>query len=205
LVNARREEAQELAHRRFELARHVAPQPAGADVGGHHPLPRADLEDIQDHLPLAEAIQEHRHRRQIEGVRGEPHQVRSDPLQLGQDHPHRLRPRRDVQLDELLDRQAVDQVVADRVQVVRPIGHDQGLGVGLGLHVLLDPGVEEADVRDAAHHSLAVELQQETQHAVRAGMLGPHVEQHGLARQGPLGDQVLQFVESDFERLLRHE
>jgi len=132
-------------------------------------------------------------------MRGQPHQMRGDALQLGQDDPHGLGPRRDVEPDQLLDRQDIDQDVAHRVEVVHPVGHHAGLGVRLGFHVLLDAGMQEADIGDAVDDPLAVELEQQTQHAVRARMLRTHVEQHRLALQGAIGDQVLQFVDRDFE------
>jgi hypothetical protein len=51
--------------------------------------------------------------------------------------------------NQLFDRQAVGQVVADGVHVIQAVGHHLGLLVGLGFHVLLDAGVQEADIGDA--------------------------------------------------------
>ena len=108
-----------------------------------------------------------------------------------------------VQVDQFFDRQRVGQVVADRVQVVQPVGHHLGLLVGLGFHVLLDAGVQETDIGDAVDHDLAVQFQQQAQHAVRGGMLRTHVQQHRLAAHRPFGDQVLQVINGDFENI-RH-
>jgi len=41
----------------------------------------------------------------------------------------------------------------------------------------------------------AVEFEQQTQHAVRARVLGAHVQQHGFALDGPIGDQMSEFFE----------
>jgi hypothetical protein len=54
-------------------------------------------------------------RRQIEGVSAQPDQMRGDPLQLYQDDSNGLCPRWDIQLHQFLDRQRIQQVVADGV------------------------------------------------------------------------------------------
>ena len=109
-----------------------------------------------------------------------------------------------IQVDQFLDRQAISQVVADRIHIIQPVGHHFGLLVGLGFHVLFDAGVQETDVGDTVDHGLAVQFEQQAQHAVRGGMLRPHVQQHGLALDGPVGDQVLQIVYGDFLNI-RHK
>ena len=39
-------------------------------------------------------------------------------------------------------------------------------------------------------HGLAIQFEQQAQHAVRGGMLRSHVQQHGFALDGPVRDQV---------------
>ena len=55
--------------------------------------------------------------------------------------------------------------------------------------------MQEADIGDAVDDLLAVQLQQEAQDAVGAGVLRAHVEQDRLAPQGALGNQVLDLIE----------
>ena len=59
----------------------------------------------------------------------------------------------------------------------------------------LDAGVQETDIGNAVDHNFAVQLQQQAQDAVRAGMLRPHVQQHRLARR-PFRNQVFDLVET---------
>ncbi len=178
--DARREELQELAHGRNEILRQIAPEAAGPEIADHHPLPGHHLEQVENVFALAEAVEEDRHRGDVEGVGAQPDQMAGDAGQFGQDDANDLRPRRRLDAQQLLDRQDVAQIVGHRRQVVHPVGHDQRLGVGLGLHVLFDAGVQEADIRGQIDDGFAVQLHQQAQHAVGAGMLRPHAEQHVL-------------------------
>ena len=63
---------------------------------------------------------------------------------------------------------------------------------------LFDAGVQEANIRHARHDAFAVEFQQEPQHAVRAGVLRPHVQQHRLAGKRSLGHQRPELIQRDF-------
>ena len=138
---------------------------------------------LQNLFALAEAVEEHAHRADVDGVRAQPHQVAVEARQLGQHHAHPLRLRRNLQPQQLLHRQAVAQVVRERRQVVDAVGQRDRLLVGLDLEFLLDAGVQVADVRLARHDGLAVELQQQAQHAVRGRVLRPHVEDHAARRR----------------------
>ncbi len=123
-------------------------------------------------------------RRKVQRMGTQPHQVRVNALQLNNDDPDGLGTLRDIKSHQFLNRQAIGEVVPEVVEVVHPIGHDQGLLVGLGFHVLLNPGVQEPDIRDAVNNFLAVELEQQPQDTVRTGVLRSHVQQHGLAGEG---------------------
>ncbi len=68
-----------------------------------------------------------------------------------------------------------------RVEIVLAIGPGDDLVVLAVLADLLEAAVQVADVRDAAHDRLAVELEHEAQHAVRRRMLRPDVDEHVLA------------------------
>jgi hypothetical protein len=62
-----------------------------------------------------------------------------------------------------------------------------------------DAGVQKADVRNAIDHRLAIQFEQETQHAMRGRVLRPHVQEHRLALEGFFGDEVLQIFYGNFK------
>src|SRR5437870_446680 len=81
---------------------------------------------------------------------------------------------------ELLDRRAVRELVEEVREVVgaRDVGHALDPVERLGL--LLDPGVEVADVRVDVDDDLAVDLDAQPEHAVRGRVLRAHVDPHGF-------------------------
>ena len=128
----------------------------------------------------------------------EPDQMAGDALQLEADHADQLRARRHVEVDQFLDRQAEGHVVRERREVVHAVGRRDALLVSLVLYGLLNAGVQEAHIRHRVDDLFAVQLQQHTQHAMRAGMMRPHVEEHGLAGEGAFGDQAAQLLDVAF-------
>ena len=85
---------------------------------------------------------------------------------------------RDLEAEQLLDRQAERHAVGLRAQVVHPLDERDDLLPLLLLGRLLDAGVQVADGRRRRQDGLAVELEHQPQHAVRAGVLRPHVDGH---------------------------
>ena len=68
--------------RTTSASRAAAPAPARRpDVAGHHALAGEHFEDLENVLALAEAVEEHGHRAEVERVRAQPHQVAVDALQ----------------------------------------------------------------------------------------------------------------------------
>ena len=59
-------------------------------------------------------------------------------------HPHVLRPLRNLDLQQLFDREAVDQVVRHRAQVVNAVSERNHLLVELGLAGFLNAGMQKA-------------------------------------------------------------
>ena len=66
---------------------------------------------LQQLLALAEAVEEDGERADVHGVRAQPDQVRLDARQLVEQHAQVLRARRNLQLQQLFDRQAVAEIV----------------------------------------------------------------------------------------------
>ena len=119
-------------------------------------------------------------RAEVHAARGEPDQVAVQARHLGHEHADRLRTGRDVDAEELLDGERVRELVAERVHVVHT-GHVRGpLDVHQVFGGLLHAGVQVPDDRLDAQHLFTVELEHETQHAVRGRVLRPHVDDHRL-------------------------
>ena len=72
--------------------RQVVGQPADAHAVERQPRAAVLLEEVEDLLALAEAVEERRHGADVDGVGGEPEQVRRDPLQLREHDPDELGP-----------------------------------------------------------------------------------------------------------------
>ena len=77
----------------------------------------------------------------------------------------------------------IRQVVHHAAEIVDAVGVGDVGVPGLPLAHLLGAAVVEADVRHRVHDLLAVELQDDAQHAVRAGMLRADVEEHEIRRR----------------------
>ena len=145
-----------------------------------HPHPAHQLVDVEDGLALAPGVQEGRGRAQVEGAGAEPDQVAADPRQLAHDHPQVLAPRRHLDAEQPLGGEREAEVVDQRRQVIHAIAVGDALLVAVALEVLLEAGVEEADVGPAGAHHLAVEVEHQAQHPVGRGVLGTHVQLHGV-------------------------
>ena len=100
-------------------------------------------------------------------------------LDAGQLRHHRsdvLGAERDLEAEQLLDREHEAVLHAHRRAVIEPVEVRQRLGVGLVLDQLLGAAVEQADVRVDALDDLAVELHDQPQHAVRRRVLRAEVD-----------------------------
>ena len=172
-----------------ELLRQVVLQAAGADETGHHPRAGDLLEEIEQHLPLAEAVEEGAERAEVDRLRAEPDEMAGEATQLAEQDADHPRPLGNLHLHQPLDGERVGEIHVQRREVVDAIGQRDGLPVGLALHRLLDAGVQVADLRLARKDRLAVQFEDEPQDAVRARMLRPHVDLHpaGGSRQWASG------------------
>ena len=153
-------------------------QPADAEVTRHHALAAHHLEDVEQFFAFPEAVEEHGHRAKIDRVSSQPHQMRADARQFGQQDANILRALGDFQPQKLFDRQAVSQVVRQRRKIVHPIGNRNCLGIGERLGGFLNPSVQITDVDVGLDYCFAIELQQNAQHTVRGRMLRAHIEDH---------------------------
>ena len=170
--------------------------PAGGEVGGHaagpdvvvvHPQPGDLLEEGQDRLPLPEAVDHHRDRAEVHPVGGQPQHLGRHAVQLAHEHADPRGPGRDVDLQQLLGGQREHQLVEEGRHVVHAGDVGGPLEVREVLARLLHAGVQVADHRLGPQDRLAAELHHHPEHAVGAGVLGPHVDDHGFV----VGDDLV--------------
>jgi hypothetical protein len=177
-----------------EAARQILAQAADAEVAGEEAEAGDQLVDVQEQLALAHRVEEHRHGADFHRVRAEPDQVTGQPLQLRDEDADVVNPLRHRETEQLLDGQHVRQAVRLCAEVVHPLDEGHHLLPLLLLGRLLDAGVQVADRRHHRLDEFAIELQHQTEHAVRAGVLRPHVDGHRfganlghMRRAGPFG------------------
>ena len=124
LLQALREDLCKFTHLGVKAWREFRLQTTGADIAGHHTHTGDQLKDIQDHLTLAEAVQEHTHRPQVERAGTQPDQMAGDALQLNENHADIFDLVVDLVINtqQALHGQRVGQIVAERSQIVHAIG-----------------------------------------------------------------------------------
>ena len=159
----------------------VLDHPAHLEVARVHALSRGHLEQVQDPLALAQAVQEDRDRPQVERARAEPDQVGGDPVQLQVDHAQVLRAPGNLDLGQGLHGAAERHRVEVVREVVHPLDNGDHLPVGLVLGRLLDARVHVPDDRFDVAHDLSLERHQQPQHAVRGRVVRAEVERQQLA------------------------
>ena len=140
------------------------------------PLAGDIIHDVVDELPLVEAVDEAGERPQIERRSADAQEVVLDSPQLGEDGPHHLAPRGQVDAEERLHRVVPGDVVHDGADVVHAADGAHVLVVVVVLGELLEAAVQVADVRVRPHHPLAVELKHDPHRGVRGRMLGTEVQ-----------------------------
>ena len=130
---------------------------------------------MQRFLALPET---HRHAgqgAQFHAAGGHGHQMRRDTGQIHQQDPDHLGPPGNLDAQQLFDGHAVRGLVEGRREVVGAGDEGDALRPVAELAGLLDPGVQVADHRSGLHHRLALDLQDQPEHAVGGRVLGPHV------------------------------
>ena len=166
-----------------EARRHVLCQSADLEVARVHSKTGDELEEIEDAIALAEAVPEHRDCSELERGRPEPHEMRVDPVQLREQHAHPRRPGRDLDVEQLLDCENEDELVVLERHVVDARRIRDRLPPALLLHALLEAGVQVADDGGEPDDFLAVQIDDQPQHAVRGGMVRPEVHREDVLRR----------------------
>ena len=110
-----------------KLGRHIAPHATRANIGRHHALSADQLKQVHDALAIAEAVDEDAAGIQVNRGGAQPNQMRGNALQLRAYYTQHLRALRHFNCAQLLNRQAIRQVVAHVVEVVHAVRHHQRL------------------------------------------------------------------------------
>ncbi len=178
-----------------QVHRQVLMDAAGAEVVGVETRPAGAL--VEDHQLLALFVTPERGRQgaDVHGLHGRVQQVVPDPADLRIEDADQLSPVRNLDAQQLLDGQAEGVLLVHRRHIVEPVQIGHVLQIGAGLHQLFGAAMQQADMRIDALDDLAVQLQHQTQHAVRgrvlraevdgelavvhvAGMVGPVIHRH---------------------------
>ena len=186
LVDRLRHHLAELAALREEAARDVLGESADLEVARVHARAGDELEEVEHPVALAERVPEGRDRSQLERGRAEPDEVRVDAVQLGEQRPHPDRLRRHLDAEQLLDRHHERELVRLERDVVHARRVRDRLPPGLLLHRLLEARVEVADDRLEADDGLAVQLEDEPEHAVHGRVVGAEVDLEDVRRAAEL-------------------
>jgi hypothetical protein len=145
-----------------------------------HARTRDGLVAVHEVLSLAEAIEKHRHRADIESVRSEPHQVIQDSRDLVEHDADVLGAFRNFDAEKFFDRHDVGMLVAHHRHVVEAIHVTNTLVERLGFCQLFRGAMQQTDVRIRFLDDLALDLEYEAQHAVRRRMLRTKIHRVAL-------------------------
>ena len=153
-------------------------QPTDPVVVVEKPGAAEPLEQIENFLPLAKAMEKRRERADVQAVGADGEKVRCDPLKLGGDDADGLDALVELDAHQLFDRRGVGEAVVHRAHVIQAVGERNDALVVDVLRVLFEVPMQVADVRSSVFDDLSVGLELDAQHAVGRRVLRPHVEDH---------------------------
>ena len=140
------------------------------------------LEQVEYFLAVAQAPEKGRNGPHVQSVGADRQQVAGNTLQLGHEHADVFQPVRELlEPHELFHRQHVGQLLVHGAQVIHAVDVGDHLRVRHLLRVFLEAAVQVAEVRRNMLHQLPVGNDFEPQHAVRAGVLRPHLQDQVIA------------------------
>ena len=168
--------------------RQIGRRAADRDIAVRQPRAANFFEQVENLLAFAEGIQEGTECSQVQAIRPHAHQVAGNAVQLDNHHAQMTRFGGQLQVEQLFHDQRPAEIHVHAGQVIHPIGVRNPLSRSEVLADLFGAAVQIADVgRDFGDH-LAVGPQHQPQHAVRAGMLRAHVDQHLVGSNIELND-----------------
>ena len=179
-----------------KMRRHILADTADARIGKGQPRAAEFLEKIKQDLAFAEAIQKHRHRPNIQGMGGQPEQMRAEPRHLGGHGTDVLGPQGHGNSQKPLHRHAVAHIVGHGGDVIEPVGENQVLGVGLVFGQFFKPAMQIPHLGLAIDDGLPVQLKVNPQNSMGSRMLRPHAQRVALALAA--GDRTFQCLADRF-------
>ena len=127
-----------------------------------HARARHGLVAVHQVFALAERVQEHRHRADVERVRAYPQEVVQDARDLVEHHADVLRTQRHFDAEQLFDRHYVRVLVAHHRHVIEAVHVRDRLDERAVLGEFFCRPVQEADMRVGAFDDFAVHLEHQT-------------------------------------------
>ena len=124
-----------------------------------------------------EGVEEHGHGTDIETMRADPQQMIEDTGDFRIHHANVLRAHRRLDTEQFFDSQHIGVLVAHGRHVIEPIHVTDALVERLALGQLLGSPVQQADVWIGALDYFAIQFQDQTQYAMRGGMLDVYKRQ----------------------------
>ena len=109
-------------------------------------------------------------------MRAQPKLVAGHAIQLRENDANVLRPGGRFHAQQLFDRFAISQRVGDRRHIIHAVHIRIEHRVRAVLGNLLDPAMQVTNHAFEAHHLLAIQPQNDAQHAMGRGMLRPHID-----------------------------
>src|SRR5438093_5471760 len=100
------------------------------------------FEYLQNFLPFAKRVQEHRHGADVERVGSEPQQMARYPVELGHNDANVLSAWRRLHAKQLLDRFAISEAVRNGGNVIHAVERGDVLAIGLRLSQFLNTAVQ---------------------------------------------------------------
>ena len=140
------------------------------------------MKEPQHLLALAPAVKHHRDSAKIHAIRRHEQQVATHAIEFRQQHAHPLRSFRNVTInaEQFFGGQREHQFIVERRQVIHPRDVGAALHEAERLARFFHAGVQVSNDRLATQDGFALQLQHQSQHAVRAGVLRTHIDNHRL-------------------------
>ena len=171
-----------------QLRRQVLMHAAGPEIGGMQPRAACSLIEHHQLFALFKAPERRRQRAHVHRLRRHVQQMVQHPADFAEQHADQAGPARHDHAGQLFDGQTPGMFLVHRGHIIQPVEIGQVLQIGAAFHQLFGATVQQTDMRIAAFHNLAVQLQHKTKNSMRRRMLRPEVQVEVpdflLARQG---------------------
>ncbi len=160
---------------------HVAQLPADASVGSSETRTSQLLTEIVDLFALGECVEEDSHCADVHGAHTDPEHVGGNAGEFAAQHAQCLTARGKFPAHQFFHGAGIGDIVGQGRQVVQAVGVGNELIVVHVFGDLLIAPMQETDVGLSTDDGFTIQLQDQTQHAVRGRVRWSHVQSHALA------------------------